>query len=245
MGRLWRELPDFRGISLISVRWLPEPRLLFLIKYVLMLASLCRAVPRGGGFCQSMFFAGIECMPLGREIRSFGQFWVLPPVFAIVWGWLAVWDFPGSGFRRMFRFSQLVLGRWLSVSVLPWSLGFCLPGRIAERGEVCFLLRLHGSFGCVALVWGVVLVVFPLREPCGVFRAFLGVPTAAELGGCIAFLGTPWAVSGRGVIGVDLMTLCHIFTKSRSPYRELLLKATAEISLVKIIILKITPRSRR
>ena len=67
-------------------------------------------------------------------------------------------------------------------------------------------------------------MIFRLQESCGVFRAFLEIRKTAELKSYITFLRTPQAISGRKMIGVNFLTLCHIFTMSRSPYRESLLK---------------------
>ena len=67
-------------------------------------------------------------------------------------------------------------------------------------------------------------MIFPLQESCGVFRAFLEIRKTAELKSYITFLRTPWAISGRKMIRVNFVTLCQIFTMSRSPYRESLLK---------------------
>ena len=66
-------------------------------------------------------------------------------------------------------------------------------------------------------------MIFPLQESCGVFRAFLEIRKTAELKSYITFLRTPQAISGRKVIRVNFVTLCQIFTMSRSPYRESLL----------------------
>ena len=70
-------------------------------------------------------------------------------------------------------------------------------------------------------------MIFRLQESCGVFRSFLEIQKTAELKSYITFLSTPWAISGPKMIGVNFGTLCHIFTMSRSPYRESLLNKTA------------------
>ena len=46
----------------------------WLIKYVLILANLYRAVPHRNKFYQNIFFASIEYLPLILEIQSFSQF---------------------------------------------------------------------------------------------------------------------------------------------------------------------------
>ena len=46
----------------------------------------------------------------------------------------------------------------------------------------------HESFDCMTLDLGVILVIFPLQEPCGVFRAFLEIQKIAELKSYITFL---------------------------------------------------------
>ena len=52
------------------------------------------------------------------------------------------------------------------------------------------------------------------------FDLFSKFKKTAELKSYITFLRTPYAISGRKMIGVNFGTLCHIFTLSRSPYRE-------------------------
>ena len=69
-------------------------------------------------------------------------------------------------------------------------------------------------------------MIFPLEESCGVFRAFLEIRKTAELKSYITFLRTPQVISGRKMIWVNFVTLCHIFTMSRSPYRESLLNCS-------------------
>ena len=68
-------------------------------------------------------------------------------------------------------------------------------------------------------------MIFPFQEPCGVFRAFLEIRKTAEIKSSITFLRTPLANSGRKMIDVKFVTLCHIFTISHSPYRESLLSS--------------------
>ena len=74
-------------------------------------------------------------------------------------------------------------------------------------------------------------MIFPLQESCRVFRAFLEIRNTAELKSYITFLRTPQAISGRKMIGANFVTLCHIFTLSRSPYRESLLICNNNIIL--------------
>ena len=69
-------------------------------------------------------------------------------------------------------------------------------------------------------------MIFPLHQPCGVFRVFLEIRNTPELKSYITFLRTPQAISGRKIIEVNFVTLCHIFTMSRSPYRDSLLRGS-------------------
>ena len=82
-------------------------------------------------------------------------------------------------------------------------------------------------------------MIFPLQESCGVFRAFLEIRKTAELKSYITFLRIPWAISGRKMIRVNFVTLCQIFTMSRSPYRESLLR----LSCAFIILFTFLPSS--
>jgi len=62
-----------------------------------------------------------------------------------------------------------------------------------------------------------------------VFHSFLKGVEALEPGTCVAVLGVPWVVSGRGVGGSTFPTLCHIFSISLGPYRESLLSVLPEL----------------
>ena len=70
---------------------------------------------------------------------------------------------------------------------------------------------------------GVMAVIFPLQELFRVSRAFLEIRKTPELKSYITFLRIPWSISGRKMIGVNILTLCHIFTMPRSPCRYSLL----------------------
>ena len=57
---------------------------------------------------------------------------------------------------------------------------------------------------------GVMAVIFPLQEPSRVSRAFLEIRKTPELKSYITFLRTPQGISGRKIIGVNILTLCHM-----------------------------------
>ena len=53
-------------------------------------------------------------------------------------------------------------------------------------------------------------MIFPLQEPCGVFRAFLEIQKTAELTSYITFLRAPKAISRRKMNEMNFLTLCHL-----------------------------------
>ena len=53
-------------------------------------------------------------------------------------------------------------------------------------------------------------MIFPLHEPCGVFRVFLELRNTPELKSYITFLRTPKGISGRKMNEINFLTLCHM-----------------------------------